>query len=161
MNGTAMNIGETARASGVSAKMIRHYEDIGLIPRANRTESGYRRYGGNDIHTLRFIRQARNLGFSIKQIQELLSLWRDQRRPSRRVKALAQAHVEELDARIGELEAMKRTLQELAAHCHGDDRPECPILAGLAAEAPIAAPRAARKDVARLPARAQKRAACH
>jgi MerR family gold-responsive transcriptional activator of gol and ges genes len=161
MNDTAMNIGETARASGVSAKMIRHYEDIGLIPKANRTDSGYRRYSGKDIHTLRFIRQARNLGFSIRQIEELLSLWRDQRRPSRRVKALAQAHVEELDARIRELEAMKRTLQELAAHCHGDERPECPILDRLADLAPIAAPRAARKDVARLPARGQKRAACH
>lgn len=162
MNGASMNIGETARASGVSAKMIRHYEDIGLIPKAGRSDAGYRRYNGNDVHTLRFIRQARNLGFSIRQIEELLSLWRDQRRPSRKVKALAQAHVAELDARILELEAMKHTLQALAAHCHGDDRPECPILEGLAAPAAIAAPRAARKDVARLPARASaKRDACH
>lgn len=141
MNAGTMNIGETARASGVSAKMIRHYEDIRLIPRANRTDAGYRRYTDKDVHTLRFIRQARNLGFSIRQIEHLLSLWRDQRRPSRKVKALAQAHVEELDARIRELEAMKRTLMELAAHCHGDERPECPILAGLAASGALAAAR--------------------
>jgi Cu(I)-responsive transcriptional regulator len=128
-----MNIGEAAQVSGVSAKMIRHYEDIGLIPKAKRTDSGYRRYGGVDVHTLRFIRQARSLGFSIKQIQALLSLWLDQRRPSRKVKALALAHVEELDERIREMQAMKRTLQELASHCHGDDRPDCPILEGLAA----------------------------
>src|SRR3989304_2886170 len=100
MNGMSMNIGETARSSGVSAKMIRHYEEIGLIPKANRTDSGYRQYNGNDVHTLRFIRQARNLGFSIRQIEELLGLWRNQRRPSRKVKALALAHIEELDARI-------------------------------------------------------------
>jgi len=128
-----MNIGDAARVSGVSAKMIRHYEDIGLIPKAKRTDSGYRRYGGVDVHTLRFIRQARGLGFSIKQIQALLSLWLDQRRPSRKVKALALAHIEELDERIREMQAMKRTLQELASHCHGDDRPDCPILEGLAA----------------------------
>ena len=162
MNGQAMNIGDTASASGVSAKMIRHYEEIGLIPRASRTDAGYRRYTDKDVHTLRFIRQARNLGFPIRQIEELLSLWRDQRRPSRKVKALAQAHVEELDARIRELEAMKRTLMELAAHCHGDERPDCPILAGLAASAPIApVPRAARKDVAPLPARGARHGSCH
>lgn len=161
MNGIPMNIGDTARVSGVSAKMIRHYEGIGLIPKASRTESGYRRYGAIDVHTLRFIRQARNLGFSIKQIEELLSLWRDQRRPSRSVKALALAHIEELDARIRELEAMKQTLQKLAVHCHGDERPECPILDGLAAPSSVAAPRAARKDIARLQTRASKRARSH
>jgi len=133
MDGLQMNIGEAAHASGVSAKMIRHYEDIGLIPKAKRTDSGYRRYNGVDVHTLRFIRQARSLGFSIKQIQALLSLWRDQRRPSSKVKALALAHIEELDERIREMQAMKRTLQELAVHCHGDERPDCPILEGLAA----------------------------
>lgn len=133
MNGLSMNIGETARASGVSAKMIRHYEDIGLIPKASRAESGYRRYNANDVHTLRFVRQARNLGFSIRQIGELLGLWRNQRRSSSKVKALALEHIDELDARIRELEAMKQTLQKLAAHCHGDERPECPILDGLAA----------------------------
>ncbi|MGB5081260.1 MAG: Cu(I)-responsive transcriptional regulator [Burkholderiales bacterium] len=128
-----MNIGETARHSGVSAKMIRHYEGIGLIPKAARSYSGYRTYAASDVHTLRFIRQARNLGFSIKQIGQLLGLWRNQRRPSSKVKALAQEHIEELDARIAEMQAMKRTLQELAEHCHGDERPECPILDGLAA----------------------------
>jgi MerR family gold-responsive transcriptional activator of gol and ges genes len=133
MDGLHMNIGEAAHASGVSAKMIRHYEDIGLIPKAKRTDSGYRRYNGVDVHTLRFIRQARSLGFSIKQIQALLSLWRDQRRPSSKVKALALAHIEELDGRIREMQAMRRTLQELASHCHGDERPDCPILEGLAA----------------------------
>jgi Cu(I)-responsive transcriptional regulator len=113
--------------------MIRHYEEIGLIPRAARTYSGYRTYAGKDVHTLRFIRQARSLGFSIKQIEQLLGLWRNQRRPSSKVKALAQEHMAELDARIAELQAMKRTLQALSTHCHGDERPECPILDGLAA----------------------------
>ncbi len=140
MDGMQMNIGEAAHASGVSAKMIRHYEDIGLIPKAKRTDSGYRRYNGVDVHTLRFIRQARSLGFSIKQIQALLSLWRDQRRPSSKVKALALAHIEELDERIREMQSMKRTLQELAAHCHGDERPDCPILDGLAAGGGVGAP---------------------
>lgn len=161
MSEHSTNIGETARASGVSAKMIRHYEDIGLIPKAHRTESGYRRYNGNDVHTLRFIRQARNLGFSIKQIAELLGLWRNQRRSSSKVKALALAHIDELDARIRELEAMKQTLQKLAGHCHGDERPECPILDGLAAPGAVAEPRAARKDVARRPGRALTRESCH
>lgn len=130
-----MNIGQAARHSGVSAKMIRHYEGIGLIPKASRTYSNYRTYSGKDVHTLRFIRQARSLGFSIKQIEQLLGLWRNQRRPSSKVKALAHEHIAELDARIAELEAMKRTLTMLAHHCHGDDRPECPILEGLAAPA--------------------------
>jgi Cu(I)-responsive transcriptional regulator len=135
MMSEAMNIGDAARHSGVSAKMIRHYEGIGLIPKAARTYSGYRTYTANDVHTLRFVRQARNLGFSIKQIERLLGLWRNQRRPSSKVKALALEHVEELDQRIAELQEMKRTLQALAAHCHGDDRPDCPILDGLAAVA--------------------------
>lgn len=113
--------------------MIRHYEGIGLIPKAARSYSGYRTYSASDVHTLRFIRQARNLGFSIKQIEQPLGLWRNQRRPSSKVKALAQEHIAELDARIAEMQAMKRTLQELAVHCHGDERPECPILDGLAA----------------------------
>jgi Cu(I)-responsive transcriptional regulator len=136
MDTLQMNIGEAAKHSGVSAKMIRHYEGIGLIPKASRTYSGYRTYSGKDVHTLRFIRQARNLGFSIKQIEELLGLWRNQRRPSSKVKGGARAPsaaLDALDARIAELEAMKRTLAALAEHCHGDDRPDCPILDGLAA----------------------------
>jgi Cu(I)-responsive transcriptional regulator len=147
MDTMQMNIGETARHSGVSAKMIRHYEGIGLIPKAARSYSGYRTYAASDVHTLRFIRQARNLGFSIKQIEQLLGLWRNQRRPSSKVKALALAHIEELDARIAEMQAMKRTLKELAAHCHGDERPECPILDGLAAPPAAKAPARLRKSV--------------
>lgn len=143
-----MNIGEAARHSGVSAKMIRHYEGIGLIPKATRTYSGYRTYSANDVHTLRFVRQARNLGFSIKQIEQLLGLWRNQRRPSSKVKALALEHIGELDARIAEMRAMKRTLQALAEHCHGDERPECPILDGLAAPLDAAASRPARARTA-------------
>lgn len=127
-----MNIGQAARASGVSAKMIRHYEETGLIPRARRSAAGYRTYGEADLHILRFVRQARRLGFSTAQIADLLSLWRNQRRSSARVKALAQAHIATLDERIRELEAMKSVLAELAAHCHGDDRPDCPILDALA-----------------------------
>lgn len=144
MDTTQINIGEAAKHSGVSAKMIRHYEEIDLIPKATRSFSGYRTYAANDVHTLRFIRQARNLGFSIKQIQQLLSLWRNQRRPSAKVKALAQEHIAELDARIAEMLAMKSVLQNLAMHCHGDERPECPILDGLAASLDTAASAAGR-----------------
>ncbi len=127
-----MNIGEAAKASGVSAKMIRHYEEVGLVPRAARTDAGYRVYGHTDVHMLRFIRQARDLGFSIKQIGELVDLWHDRQRPSRQVKALALAQVDALDLRIAELQAMKATLAHLAHCCHGDERPECPILDMLA-----------------------------
>ena len=126
-----MNIGEAARSSGVSAKMLRHYEEIGLIPAAQRTLAGYRVYSTNDVHTLRFIKQARNLGFSIAAIQKLLALWQDRHRPSRKVKELAAAHIRELEARIIEMQNMKRTLETLAANCHGDEHPECPILQGL------------------------------
>ncbi len=132
----AMNIGEAARASGVSAKMIRHYEEAGLFPEPRRTASGYRQYGGREVQTLRFIRRARDLGFSIDQIRELLALWQDRRRPSRQVKALAQAHIAELDAKLHEMREMKATLEHLVHCCHGDDRPDCPILASLAGEAP-------------------------
>lgn len=135
MDSQPLNIGNAATAAGVSAKMIRHYEDIGLIPKAKRTSSGYRTYSGAEVHVLRFIRQARNLGFSIKQIGELLGLWQDRRRQSSRVKKLALEHVRELDAKIAEMHAMKATLEHLARHCHGDDRPECPILDELAAPA--------------------------
>ena len=129
-----MNIGEAARASGVSAKMIRHYESLGLFPEAMRTEAGYRQYGEKDVNTLRFIRHSRDLGFSLEQIRELLGLWQDRRRPSRQVKALAQAHIQELDAKLQELQAMKATLAHLVHCCHGDDRPDCPIIDTLAAD---------------------------
>ena len=134
--GTGLNIGDAEKASGVSAKMIRHYESIGLIGKAARTDAGYRVYANKDIHVLRFVRQARNLGFSIKQIGELLALWNDRRRPSSKVKQLALAHIEELNTRIVEMQAMKSTLEKLAEHCHGDERPDCPILQGLEVTAP-------------------------
>ncbi len=128
-----MNIGEAAKASGVSAKMLRHYEAVGLVPATARAASGYRIYSDADVHTLRFIRHARDLGFPIKQIAELLALWRDRSRPSRQVKSLALAHVAELDAKVAELMAMKATLEHLAHCCHGNDRPDCPILESLSA----------------------------
>ncbi|MBX6317068.1 Cu(I)-responsive transcriptional regulator [Pigmentiphaga sp.] len=127
-----MNIGQAAAASGVSAKMIRHYEAIGLIPPARRTEAGYRLYRQSDVHTLQFIRNARDLGFSIPQIAKLLALWNDRERPSAEVKRLACDHIAELEEKIQGLQAMKATLEQLASHCHGDDRPDCPILEGLA-----------------------------
>jgi MerR family copper efflux transcriptional regulator len=129
-------IGRAAQASGVSAKMIRHYEGAGLMPPAPRTDAGYRQYGETDIHTLRFIRHARDLGFSIRQIAELVELWHNRSRPSRQVKALAQAHIDELDRKARELLAMKATLEHLVRRCHGDDRPDCPILETLSAAQP-------------------------
>jgi MerR family transcriptional regulator, copper efflux regulator len=129
-----MNIGQAARASGVTAKMIRHYESIGLVPRARRTDGGYRIYDGNDIHTLRFIRRARELGFSMKQIARLLGLWRNRRRSSAEVRRIALQHIDELDQKIDKLQAMRRTLDDLVRHCHGDRRPDCPILDDLAGE---------------------------
>ncbi|MGO4572040.1 Cu(I)-responsive transcriptional regulator [Microvirga sp. 2TAF3] len=128
-----MNIGEAAQASGISAKMVRYYERIGLIRPATRTESGYRVYDAEDIHTLRFIRRARGLGFSIEETGQLLALWRDKTRASADVKSFALKHVKELQAKIDELQAMSRTLRHLASHCHGDDRPDCPILDDMAA----------------------------
>jgi Cu(I)-responsive transcriptional regulator len=130
-----LNIGQAAQASGVSAKMIRHYESIGLIPAANRTDAGYRLYNDDAVHTLQFIRNARDLGFPIAQIDTLLQLWGNRSRPSSDVKQLAMAHVKELDEKIQALQAMKQTLENLASHCHGDNRPDCPILAGLATPA--------------------------
>ena len=129
----AVNIGDAAKSAGVSAKMIRHYESIGLIPAAGRTDAGYRVYSEADVHRLRFIRQARKLGFSIKAIGDLLGLWANRRRASSTVKAMTQKHIAELDAKIAEMQTMKQTLEHLAQRCHGDDRPECPILDGLAA----------------------------
>jgi MerR family copper efflux transcriptional regulator len=131
----AMNIGQAAKASGVSAKMIRHYEEIGLLPAAARTDAGYRQYRDSDVHTLRFIRHARDLGFSLPEIGELVGLWQNRKRPSRRVKALAEAHIQELEQKAQELLAMKATLQHLVQCCHGDDRPDCPILDSLAGSA--------------------------
>lgn len=128
-----MNIGEAAAASGVSAKLIRYYESIGLVPKATRTEAGYRVYTDTEVHLLRFIKRARTLGFSIERIQLLVSLWRNKRRSSAEVKRIALEHVGELKAKIAELQAMKDTLQELADTCHGDHRPECPILHDLEA----------------------------
>jgi Cu(I)-responsive transcriptional regulator len=121
------NIGQAAAATGVSAKMIRHYESIGLMPRAGRTFANYRIYSADDLHTLRFIKRARSLGFSMKQIDGLLGLWRG-KRPSGEVKKLALQHAAGLDARIGEMQAMRDTLAHLADHCSGDHRPQCPIL---------------------------------
>jgi len=126
-----LNIGQAAEASGVSAKMIRHYEEIGLMAGVPRTASGYRLYRDADIHTLRFIRRARDLGFSIEQIRELLGLWRNRRRSSAEVKRLAGARLAELDERIAQLQAMRRTLAALMRDCHGDARPDCPILEDL------------------------------
>jgi Cu(I)-responsive transcriptional regulator len=127
-----MNISQAARASGISAKMIRHYETIGLIPKAVRRASGYRDYGMQDIEQLRFIRRARAVGFSTAEIRELLSLWQDRQRPAREVRRLATAHLEELEKRIQELRAIAGTLSHLVDHCHGGDRPDCPILESLA-----------------------------
>jgi len=127
-----MNIGEASRACGVSAKMIRHYESLGLVPPAARSDAGYRRYTANDVHLLAFIARARDLGFSIAEITQLVGLWQDRTRPSAKVKALALEHVERLERKVRELLEMKATLEKLAASCHGDDRPECPILDSLA-----------------------------
>jgi MerR family copper efflux transcriptional regulator len=127
-----MNIGEAARASGVSAKMIRHYESIGLIPRASRSDAGYRRYQSADVQRLSFVRHARACGFSTAEIKRLLSLWQDERRSAREVKRLATQHLERIEAKLGELRLIAASLSHLVAHCHGDDRPECPILDSLA-----------------------------
>ncbi len=126
------NIGEAAEASGVSAKMIRHYEEIGLVPKAGRTVAGYRIYRDADLHVLRFIRRSRDLGFTMKEIGGLLGLWQNKRRASGDVKRLAAKHMADLDARIAELQGMRRTLEHLVHGCHGDERPDCPILDDLA-----------------------------
>ena len=127
-----MNIGQASAATGVSTKMIRYYESVGLIRPADRTMSNYRSFSERDINDLRFIRRARNLGFSVEEITQLLSLWRDQGRPSREVKAIAARHLDDLESRIREMQAMAATLKHLAKCCAGDDRPDCPILEDLA-----------------------------
>lgn len=129
-----MNIGQAAKASGISEKMIRYYESIGLIPPVHRTEARYRTFSEKDIHALRFIARARSLGFSVEQMSNLLALWQDRHRASSDVKAVALAHIEELDGKIKKLQAMRETLEHLVKHCHGDARPDCPILGDLAAE---------------------------
>ena len=129
-----MNIGQAANHSGISAKTIRYYESIGLIPAASRTGSGYRTYSDKDVETLRFIHHSRNLGFSVKDVGTLLDLWRNQKRASADVKALALSHIKEVDRKIEELRKVRDTLIHLTQRCHGDDRPDCPILKGLAGE---------------------------
>ena len=128
-----MKIGEASVASGISGRMIRHYEKIGLLPAAARTDSGYRDYDQRDVHTLRFIGRARDLGFSIDEISQLVALWNDRSRSSSDVKALALARAAELKRKAEHLDEMRVTLENLAARCHGDSRPECPILGGLEA----------------------------
>jgi MerR family gold-responsive transcriptional activator of gol and ges genes len=127
-----MNIGSVAAASGVNTKMIRHYEAIGLLRPAPRRRNDYRDYGERDVHELRFIRRARRLGFSIAEIGALLALWRDHGRPSREVRRIAEGHARDLEARIADMRTMARTLKRLVRDCHGDDRPDCPILDDLA-----------------------------
>ena len=126
------DIGEAAAATGVSARMIRHYEGAGLIPAAARTFAGYRLYADADLHRLRFIKRARTLGFSMTQIADLLALWNDKQRASAQVKKMALAHAAELEKKIVEMQAMQRSLAHLAGHCQGNQRPECPILDDLA-----------------------------
>lgn len=128
-----MNIGQASKQSGVSQRMIRHYEGIGLIAKAARRDSGYRDYDDKDVHTLRFIGRARDLGFPIEEIGKLLALWQDRGRASADVKALATARAEELKRKEREIRAMRRSLENLASNCHGDDRPDCPILHDLQA----------------------------
>ena len=131
--GGPLNIGQAAARSGVSSKMIRHYESLGLLPAVHRTDAGYRQYGEKEVHTLSFIRRARTLGFSMAEIAELLKLWQNKRRASADVKRIALAHVADLERRIAEMAAMKQTLQHLAHCCQGNNRPDCPILTELAA----------------------------
>ena len=128
MLGGPFAIGEAASRTGVSAKMIRHYESLGLLPKVARTDAGYRQYGASDVHTLRFIRRARDLGFGMGEIGALLKLWKNRRRSSADVKRIASKHVADLERRLAEMTAMKRTLEGLVACCHGDERPDCPIL---------------------------------
>jgi MerR family transcriptional regulator, copper efflux regulator len=144
-----MNIGRAAAASGVSAKMIRHYESIGLLPAAHRTMAGYRVYDANEVHTLRFIRRARDLGFAIKEIAALVGLWQDRHRTSREVKRLVARHIDNLDVKLRELQSFRQALAHLADHCHGDDRPDCPILDDMATGATGATRSSSRNEVPR------------
>ena len=127
-------IGEAARRAGVSARMVRHYDSRGLVAGVARTDSCYRQYTAADVHGLRFIRRARDLGFSMEEIAGLLALWQDRSRASSQVKRIAEAHIEDLNERIAAMQAMQRSLQTLVSCCHGDERPDCPILDDLAGE---------------------------
>lgn len=127
-----MNIGEASKLSGINSKLIRHYESIGLIPKAERSESGYRTYSEVDINILSFVKRARNLGFSMKEIKKLVNLWRNKSRTSSDVKALALKHIENIESKIQELQTLAKTLKHLSKNCHGDHRPDCPILDNLA-----------------------------
>ena len=132
-----VNIGEAARLSGVSAKMVRHYEGLGLLPAVSRTDSGYRQYGEADVHSLRFIKRSRDLGFSMEEIGELVSLWQNRRRASANVRKIAQKHADELAQRIAAMQEMQKTLEHLIHCCHGDERPDCPIIESLAEKGPV------------------------
>ena len=123
-----MNIGEVAAETGITSKSIRYYESIGLITAPQRTDGGYRQYSDKDVQTLHFVRRARNLGFSVGQVEELLSLYRDRHRASADVRAIAIKHIADLDRKVAELDGMRATLNHLVEKCHGDDRPDCPIL---------------------------------
>ncbi len=138
-DGAQFNIGEAAARSGVSAKMVRHYESLGLLPKVSRTDAGYRRYGDKEVHSLRFIRRSRDLGFSMAEIAELLKLWQNRRRASSDVKRIALRHVADLDTRMAAMAEMRDSLKHLAACCSGDSRPECPILEDLAGDASASA----------------------
>jgi len=129
---SGINIGDLARRTRVPAKTIRYYEGIGLIPKARRSAGNYRTYDERDVATLRFIHRARRLGFAVADVEKLLALWRDQRRPSAKVRELALAHIAEIDGKLAELKSIRRTLAHLAHHCRGDERPDCPILDDLA-----------------------------
>ena len=131
--GWPVPIGVAAQRAGVSARMVRHYETLGLLAPVARTDSGYRQYTEADVHALRFVRRARDLGFSIQEIATLLGLWQDKARASSQVKKIAQTHIDDLNQRIADMQAMQRSLQSLVQCCHGDDRPDCPILDNLAA----------------------------
>jgi Cu(I)-responsive transcriptional regulator len=158
-----MNIGMASRGSNVSAKMIRHYEALGLLPKMPRNAAGYRQYDEASVHTLRFIRRARDLGFSIREITALLGLWRNRRRASADVKRIALAHAGDLQRRIDEMQAMQRTLKHLAHRCHGDSRPDCPILDDLAKDGNASArslPPTARRDAESSSVRAARGRRC-
>lgn len=145
-----MNIGEVAKHSGVSPKTIRYYESIGLISAASRSASGYRQYGARELETLRFVRHARGLGFSVEDVAELLALWRDRERSSADVKAVAGRHLARIERKLAELQAMRGTLEHLMARCHGDERPDCPIIDELAESGDDGAAREAPEREARV-----------